>query len=115
MLTYTDIKLSYPPSHLIKHAISHICHSTTLFSSSLLFSCDCQVLCLYQLFLPALYSTLLYSTPFYSTPLYSTLLYSHIFHILSSGDTNASQVVGLTEEITAVVTNARPERGDKVR
>ena len=65
-----------------------------------------------------LYSTLLYSTLLYSTLLYSTLLNSHIFHVLhvsSSGDVQASQVVGLTEEITAVVTNARPERGDKVR
>lgn len=32
-----------------------------------------------------------------------------------SGDTRASQVVGLTEEVTAVVQNARPDRGDKVR
>lgn len=31
-----------------------------------------------------------------------------------TGDTSATQVVGLTEEITAIVTNARPERGDKV-
>jgi hypothetical protein len=30
------------------------------------------------------------------------------------GDTRASQVVALTEEVTAVVQNARPERGDKV-
>jgi hypothetical protein len=30
------------------------------------------------------------------------------------GDTKASQVVALTEEVTAVVQNARPERGDKV-
>ena len=35
--------------------------------------------------------------------------------IILVGDTSASQVVGLTEEITAIVTNARPERGDKVR
>jgi hypothetical protein len=41
--------------------------------------------------------------------------YSHILNLLMfSGDTSASQVVGLTEEITAIVTNARPERGDKV-
>ena len=44
-------------------------------------------------------------------------LYHHsIWHvIILVGDTSASQVVGLTEEITAIVTNARPERGDKVR
>ena len=36
------------------------------------------------------------------------------FYVLL-GDMAASQVVGLTEEITAIVMYAKPERGDKVR
>ena len=36
------------------------------------------------------------------------------YELLLSGDMAASQVTALTEEVTAIVMNARPERGDKV-
>ena len=37
------------------------------------------------------------------------------YDLCLSGDMAASQVTALTEEVTAIVMNARPERGDRVR